>query len=135
MNLLDIFLISIYLHFHQMKEKGRQIIPWFQTVTAITLFLSIGGVLAIKLIIGDRLRKDNLSELVFLIGFMVFAGLFFWGIKQYFFNSGKHLTLTQKYIDSFSEKTRYFHKVVSIAFILFVPTLLGYLVWLKAKPL
>lgn len=135
MKLFDIFLISIYLHFCAMKERGRQIIPWFQTATAIALFASIAITLCIKLVFGSALQKDNLSETAFICGFMLAGVVIFFSIKQYLFSSGRHLTLSQEYLNIYSEKKRRMYKILSIGMVLAVPSLLGYFVWLVAKPL
>lgn len=135
MKLFDIFLISIYLHFCAMKEKGRQIVPWFQTVTAITLFASIAGTFCIKLLSGTYLQKNNLSEITFITGFMIISAVFFFGIKKYLFSSGRHLKLSQEFVNTYSVKQRHAYKILSIGFVLAVPIILGYLIWLTAKPL
>lgn len=134
MKLFDIFLISIYLHFCAMKEKGRQIVPWFQTATAIALFASISVTLCIKLVFGSALQKNNLSETVFICGFMLAGAIFFFSIKQYLFSSDRHLTLSQEYLNKYAEKQRHRYKILSISLVLAVPSLLGYFVWLTAKP-
>lgn len=118
-----------------MKDRGRQIVPWFQTSIAITLFMAISAVLAIKLLFGENLNGNTLSELTFIPGFLLGGGVCFFSIKRYFFDNGKYLTLSEKYVNRFTPQKRLVHKTVSILLIIAVPVFLGYLLWLNAKPL
>ena len=131
--IVDIFLVSIYLHFCRMKDKGKEIIPWFQTLVALVLFTSISIVLILKLIIGDSLNKAMLPQLTFVLAFILVSAVFFFSIKYYFFDTGKYLTLSQQYMDTNTSKQRMYYKVFSIALLLILPVSLGFLVWLNAK--
>ena len=135
MKLLDIFLICIYLHFCAMKEKGRQVVPWFQTAIAITLFGSIAGTFCIKLLLGDMLQRNNLSETAFITGFTIISVVLFFGIKKYLFTAGRHLSLSQEFLNTYNYKRQHLYKILSIGLVLAMPVILGFLVWLTAKPL
>jgi hypothetical protein len=65
-----------------MRERGRQVVPWFQTCVAISLFVAITSTMLSKVILGDSWK---LSESIFLIVFMGTGLICFFLIKQYFF--------------------------------------------------
>ena len=133
MSLADIFLISIYLHFNKMKETGRQVVPWFSTCSAISFFAAISGALALKLLLGEKYNGE-ISQSAALIGFVTLGCLCFFIVKSYFFNSGRHLDLSVKYLEDYSSQKRLLYKILSIGFILLVPICFGFIIWLNAKP-
>lgn len=132
MNFFDIFLTSIYTHFCKMKLKRPRVIPWFQTcfVTALTATFCV--VLAIRIIFLSNYKRINISEGVFMIIYLIIGCILFFIIKKYYFNSERHLILSEKYQEKYSEKKRLLFKVFSIGFCIILPFLLLYFVWFNA---
>jgi len=134
MKLIDMMLVSLYLHFVGMKDKGRSVVPWFSTCVAISLFMAISGGLVLKLIMGPYFN-NKIAEPAFLAAFLLVGVLCFFSIKIYFFNSGKHIDLSEIYIKKYSSKKRFLYKAFSISILLILPLILGFIIWLKAKPI
>jgi hypothetical protein len=135
MNLIDIFLTTLYSHFCGMQERGRNVIPWLQTVFVTALVLTISIFLLVDILFPDVIKLFNNSELVFIGCYLIMGCFFFIAIKRYFFDSGKNIELSQKYLIDYSSHKRYLFKVIVIAICLIIPVLLGFIIWLHAKPL
>ncbi|WP_143014107.1 hypothetical protein [Mucilaginibacter pineti] len=114
-----------------MKERGRQVVPWFQTSFAIALFVAISGAMFAKVIAGDLINKDSLPESVFLIIFSILGFGVFFLIKFYFFDSEKHLMLSEIYLKNYSPKRRLIIKATSIGLLFLIPLLLGSIMWIQ----
>jgi len=127
-------IVSLYLHFVRMKDKGRNVVPWFSTCVAISLFMALSGGLVLKLIMGSYFN-DKISEPAFLAGFLFVGVLCFFSIKIYFFDGGKHIDLSEMYIKKYSSKKRFLYKAFSISILLIIPLILGFIIWLNAKPI
>jgi len=135
MKLIDKILISLYLHFTKMKDEGRQVVPWFSTCVAVSFFVAISGTLVLKLILGADLTEKKIPEFIFLAAFFFVGVLCFFIIKNYLFTSEKHINLSEIYISTYSTQERLFYKICAISVLLIVPFVLGFLVWLTAKPI
>jgi hypothetical protein len=131
MNILDLFLTSIYLHFCKMKEGGRQVVPWFNACFAIALFVAIAGSMLTKVIAGDSINQTSLPESVFLIVFAIVGVSVFFMIKIYFFDSGKHLILSKEFSEYYPSKRRMLIKTLSIGVLFLIPLLLGVIMWIQ----
>jgi hypothetical protein len=116
-----------------MKERGRPVIPWFQTVFVVTLVASILGILVMKIGFGSDFTDRNISTMVFLSVFILIGCVCFFSVKHYFFDSGKHIILAQRYIEEYSLRKRLFIKTISIGILLLIPLLLGLIIWINAK--
>lgn len=133
--LIDILLISLYLHFIKMKDNGRQVVPWFSTCVAVSFFIAISATLLLKLILGANLNDKNICKIVFLIAFLVVGILCFFVTKNYLFSGEKHMHLSDIYINSYSIQKRLFYKIFAISILIIIPFILGFIVWLTAKPI
>ena len=135
MKLIDVILISLYFHFTKMKDKGRQVVPWFSTCVAVSFFLAISGTLILKLILDKHLNDKNVAEITFLMVFMAFGILCFFVTKGYFFNSGKYMEIAEIYDNTYSAQQKLLYKIFSISILLIIPFVLGFAVWWVAKPI
>ena len=54
-------------------------------------------------------------------------------VKGYFFNSGKHLVLSEKYINNYSLQKQKIFKTISLCILGIIPFLLIFLLWLTSK--
>jgi hypothetical protein len=133
MKVMDLFLISIYTHFCEMKERGRQVVPWFQTAFAISLFSAISGFLVVKLFFGNTFNNQTVPESSFLAAFLLIGCLCFFLIKRYLFDSQKNIVLSEKYVQEYSSQKRLQIKVISISAFLLIPILLGFAIWFRAR--
>ena len=132
MSVIDLFLICIYTHFCEMKEKGRPVVPWFQTVATLSLEVSISSVLLMKIFVGNNSNSGSVSVIIFWLTFLGTGLVCFFSIKQYLFNSGRNISLSESYMNQYSFKQRQIFKIVSICAIMIIPILLGFIVWYKA---
>jgi hypothetical protein len=78
---LDSIIISVlYNHFYNMKKKGRNVIPWFQTVSVISFSIVVACVF-IALIFLELSNEGHfeigLKEVPFLIIFMLLMIILF----------------------------------------------------------
>ncbi|QEC71853.1 hypothetical protein FSB73_09435 [Arachidicoccus ginsenosidivorans] len=121
MKIIDIFLVTIYLHFLKMKENGRNIVPWFQTCVSLGMVFSISFALLIKVVFEGSINKKSIPEWLFLLGFMSFAGLIFFLVKLYFFKKNRHLDLISTFLKRFSDSKRKLIKIVSVGFLIILP--------------
>jgi len=121
MKILDMFLVTIYLHFFKMKEKGRNIVPWFQTCVSLGMVFAISFALLIKVVFEGSINKKSIPEWLFLLGFMSFAGLVFFLVKIYFFKKNRHLDLITTFLKRYSDSERKLIKIVSVGFLIFLP--------------
>jgi hypothetical protein len=131
--LIDLFFVSIYSHFLAMRERGRNIIPWFQTDVAISLFLAISIAMFAKVIFGGSFNQKNVSEITFLMIFMLTGVICFFSIKHYFFDSGRHIKTSEIYLVKYSSKKKLLIKTISIFTLLIIPVILGYIIYVNAS--
>jgi hypothetical protein len=134
MNLIDIYFVFLYLHFNKLKDSGRKFVQWYSTCVAVSLFTSSFSGLILKLVVGSN-YNDKISEPVFLIGFMGVGISCFFLTKYYFFRKEKHIHLSEKYMNTYSQRQRSIYKIPA----LFTPVAiifgLGFILWLMAKPI
>jgi hypothetical protein len=135
MNLIDIFLTSLYLHFIKMKDKGRQVVPWFSTCVAVSFFAAITGGLAVKLILYNGRDTKNISEGPFIVVFLIVGLISFVSIKSYYFSGEKHIISSEVYLGKFSDRKKSAITMFSILFLLMLPFAFGFFVWLTSKPI
>lgn len=133
MNAIDIFIVTLYYHFCKMQMRGRKIIPWFQTTFVISLIITISFFLILFLGFQGSIKKLKLPEWLFIIIFCFIGGFVFFIIKRFFFDSGRHLFLSEKYINEYSTKRRSIFKIIVISICFLVPLLLGFIFWLNAE--
>jgi hypothetical protein len=134
MTALDKLIVTLYDHFFRMRKKGRKVIPWLQTVYVIAL----EGVILSSLlwIITYRIIVDNnempISELPFLLAFVLLGLIYFFLIKKIYFNSAKHLKLYNEYL-SFSNNKQKFLKIITLSVFLAIPFILFFILWFFDK--
>ncbi len=133
MSKIDLFLTSIYIHFCSMKDRGRQIVPWFQTCFAIALFFSISITMIFKIIGGSSINRANLPESIFLFIFILIGLITFYLVKHYFFFMDKHLTLSRIYVEMYSLRKRGLIKILSISILVIFPFFCGFVMWLQSR--
>lgn len=96
MKLDGIIVSTTYNHFYKMKQKGRNVVPWFQTVFVLSLAFTMTITLIVKICL-DYLNKGyyqfKIKEPLFLVAFVSCGSIIFFMLKKIYFNSGKHLIL------------------------------------------
>ena len=135
MNLIDVFLITLYSHFCGMQERGRRIIPWLQTAFVVALTLTISIFLIGYLLLPNTIKLINHSEAIFIIVFFLTGCVLFVITKKYLFDTGRNIILSEIYLSKYSTQKRKLFKLIVIGICLLIPFLLGYLIWLNAKPI
>lgn len=133
---LDSIIISVlYNHFYNMKKKGRNVIPWFQTVSVISFSIVVACVL-IALIFLELSNEGHfeigLKEVPFLIIFMLLMIILFILIKRYYFNTNKHLLYIEKF-NSLSKQKQKIYKFYVLLSITLFPFLLLFIVYIFDK--
>lgn len=132
MSLHSTIISVLYLHFFRMQEKGRNVIPWFQTVVVLSFFLTILLTLIVYLILQithHGYYQVTVGEGFFISGFLSLLIAFFILIKSFFFNNGKHL----QYLDHFKmlpKKTQRRYSVMVLALVTVSPFLLVLIIYL-----
>jgi hypothetical protein len=132
MKIIDLFLVSIYLHFCKMRDRGRKVIPWFQTLTSISLFFAITIAFLVKVCLGKNFNNQTAPEGAFILGFLIVGAICFFSTKRYFFKNERYLKLSEVYMEKYSERERRHIKIRSILFIMIIPFILGFLIWFNA---
>ncbi len=97
---LDSIIIGVlYNHFYNMKNRGRKVIPWFQTAAVLSFVIVVTCIL-LGLIFFEILNRGyfeiRIPEVVFLIFFILLVILFFILIKRFYFDTNKHLSYLEK---------------------------------------
>jgi hypothetical protein len=133
--MINIFLISLYFHFNNMKQRGRKVIPWFQTCFLVALSGSFCILLACRLIFFHNQGKLHFSTVPIFICSLICGAVIFLFVRKYFFISNRHIEFGQKYLIDYSEKQRNRYKWYSILACILGPLMLGYFVWLDAAPI
>jgi hypothetical protein len=131
---LDTLIVILYDHFFRMREKGRQVVPWLQTVYAIALegviLSSLLWIMTYRII--ARNNKMPISELPFLSAFVLLGLTYFFLIKRVYFDSGKHLKLYDEYL-KFPNKKQKVLKIIVLSVFLAIPFILLFVLWLLDK--
>ncbi|SDZ75459.1 hypothetical protein SAMN05192529_101245 [Arachidicoccus rhizosphaerae] len=133
MKILDLFCVSIYAHYNKMKQKGRSVIPWFETCCVIALSLAITALVFTKLILSkykNLMLFDN--ENTFLISFLSFCICIFFIVKRYFFNKDKHLKALEMFYGTYSDKQRNRCSFISLSILVFLPLFIYLFLYLQA---
>lgn len=129
----DLFLTTLYLHFLQLKDKGRSnIIPWFNTCLVVSLSGTFVTFLILKLIF-DREGAFHIQKNMFLFFFFLIGLAYFFLIKQYYFLSGKYLLSCEKYQKLYTKKATVRLKILVFLSCVTAPLLLMFVVWYRAK--
>jgi pilus assembly protein TadC len=132
---LDAIIIStMYNHFYKMKERGRNVIPWFQTASVLSLLVTMLLTLLIKIGM-DFLNKGyyqlNIKEPLFLIGFISTLILSFLLIKKFYFDNEKHIIFYKEF-NQLSNQKKTTYSVVVILTTILLPFLLFLILGLDA---
>src|SRR5258707_14629014 len=93
MKLMPTIIAALYDHFFKMKERGRKVVPWVQTVfvcalEANFLVFMIGKIIQQWL---DPNRSGHISETVFMVLFLGAGVFFFFIIKRVYFDTEKFI--------------------------------------------
>jgi len=131
MSIDKIIVTVIFLHFNKMKEKGRKIIPWFQTV-AILSFLMVVLALLLTLILINLSGNfsAHIDETYFLVGFIACIIILFFVIKGYYFDSGKYISNIEEFTSRYSLKKQLKIKAFILTAVCIVPFLFIYCLYL-----
>ena len=131
MTALDTLIVILYDHFFRMREKGRKVIPWLQTVYVMALegviLSSLLWIMSYRIIVHNN--EMPISELSFLLAFVLLGLTYFFLIKRIYFDSAKHLKLYDEYL-KFSNKKQRFLKAISLSIFLAIPFILLFVLWL-----
>ena len=131
MTALDTLIVILYDHFFRMREKGRKVVPWLQTVYVMALegviLSSLLWIMTYRIIAHNN--KMPISELPFLSTFVLLGLTYFFLIKRIFFDSGKHLKLYDEYL-RFSNKKQKVLKIIALSVFLAIPFILLFVLWL-----
>lgn len=133
---LDSIIISVlYNHFYNMKKKGRNVIPWFQTVSVISFSIVVVCVLIALIFLelsNGGYFEIGLKEVPFLIIFMLLIIVLFILIKKYYFDTNKHLLCIEKF-NSLSKQKQKIYKFCVLLSITLFPFLLLFIVYIFDK--
>lgn len=129
MNVADLLLVSLYNHFCNLQNRRKQIVPWFQTCVVIALYGTFSCFIIFRLIFFYGTPQVKTSEPIFLFIFLGIAFLLFFAVKRYFFDSGKHIKLSEKFIKDYSEEQQKRYKTISLLALTIAPFLLIFLLW------
>lgn len=132
MGIAGLIIGTLYGHFYNMKERGRKVIPWVNTVFVLSLeaTMIIFSIIKIALdIFYHGYFQLKVPEYLFLGAFIFCLLSFFFLIKGLYFNTGKHLIFYQEYIDLPQGKKHTFRAIiltslVLLPFILYLVTIL-----------
>jgi hypothetical protein len=113
-----------------MQRRGRKVVPWFQTAFVVALFMTMTLVLIVRLLFVELLK--GLAEPIFLSLFFAVGLFWFFILKKFFFEKGKHISLTEFYLREYSDKKRMIFKILVIGSCLFIPLLIGFFIWYNA---
>lgn len=133
---LDSIVISVlYNHFYKMKEKGRKVIPWFQTVSVLSFsIIVVCGLLLLiflELINGGNYRIRG-REIPVLFVFMLLIIVFFILIKHHYFNSNRHIFYLEEF-NSLPLKQQKKYSFFVIATFILLPFLLLFVMYIFDK--
>ena len=133
MSLIPIIIASLYDHFYKMKERGRKVVPWVQTVFTCALEATFLTFLVGKNILqisgSNRAGHVNTTALFFLI--LLAGGLYFFIIKWLFFDNEKFIDYYEAFL-ALPGKKRRIYKILVIGAFIVIPFLLVYKVWYDA---
>jgi len=126
---IDAIIISVlYNHFYNMKLKGRNVVPWFQTIFVIVLYIALAGSAAVKIVMdikhgGYYQTNENSSNyLYWFLGFMI---LLFFIIKRKYFDNGKHIIFYEAFIALPEEKINNAKWILFLSMFLIIAILFG----------
>lgn len=133
---LDSVIISVlYNHFYKMKEKGRKVVPWFQTVSVLSFSIIVmcGLLLLIFLeLINGGHYKIRGEEAPVLIVFMLLVIVLFILIKHHYFNTNRHILYLEEFIKLPPTKQKKYKFFVIASFVL-LPFLLLFVLYFFDK--
>ena len=130
MNAPDIIISTVYDYYLNMSKKRKSIVPWFQTVSIISLSLTILAFLIYDIIFKIYEGGEKLS-VVPVVVFLLLGAIFFICIKRYYFDNGKHLELHILFKE-YSEKKIKNLKIIIVGTIVLLPFLLIFVIWYNA---
>lgn len=133
---LDSIIISVlYNHFYKMKERGRKVVPWFQTVSVLSFsIIVVCGLLLLiflEFINGGHYKIRGEEAPVFIV-FMLFVIMFFILIKRHYFNTNKHILYLEEFNTLPLTKQKKYKFFVIASFIL-LPFLLLFVLYIFDK--
>lgn len=124
---VDAIVISVlYEHFLRMKNRGRKVIPRFQTASVLSFALVIVLVL-LWLTISEVSHGGNflipVTESFFLLGFISLIVAFFHLIQRYYFKTNKHIEYVYQ-LNALGEKLHKRYRVVTLFLFITIPFVL-----------
>lgn len=130
-----IIIAALYNHFYKMKQKGRNVVPWFQTVSVLAF--SIVLLLFLIFLIFMEIWNNGIytiraNKFYFIIIFMGSVILIFFLIKTYYFDSNKNLTYIDKF-NSISKKKQHMYTFLVLFALSTLPFLCLLLLYLFDK--
>lgn len=132
MKIDSIIIAVLYGHFSKMQERGRKVIPWFQTVAVLSSSIAMIIVLLIFVfaeILTKGYYKLRISESEFIIVFILSVTLLFALIKRFYFNTNKHLLYLQEFNSLTVHKQKNL-KFIVLSIIISLPFILLLLLYL-----
>ena len=135
MQLHSIIISVLYNHFNSMKEKGRKVIPWFQTISVISFSL-ISMLGLVLLLFFEFISKGQFKirgeESPILISFILLVIMLFILIKNHYFNSNKHILYLQEF-HNLTLKNQKKYSIIVLASFIALPFLLLFIVYIFDK--
>jgi hypothetical protein len=133
---LDSIIISVlYNHFYKMKERGRKVVPWFQTISVLSFSIVVlcGLLILIFLeLINGGHYKIRGEEALVIGSFMLLVILIFILIKRYYFNTNKHISYLEEFNTLPLAKQKQYKFFVMVSFVL-LPFLLLFVLYIFDK--
>lgn len=133
---LDSIIISVlYNHFDKMRERGRKVVPWFQTVSVLSFSIIVifGLLLLIFLeVIKGGQYKIRGREAPVLGVFMLLVIMLFILIKRHYFNTNNHISYLEEFIKLPLAKQKKYNFFIITSFVL-LPFLLLFILYIFDK--
>lgn len=127
-----IIIAVLYNHFNKMKQKGRNVIPWFQTVSVLSFAVIILLLLLVFIsfsIMFNGKFDISISETYFLVSFMLsIVGVFFI-IKKYYFDTKKYADFCDVF-KSLAVKKQKQYTIIVLSILCLLPFILIYCLFL-----
>jgi hypothetical protein len=113
-----------------MKQKGRSVIPWFETCYVIALSLAITASVFAKLIFSKYKNLVLFDNEILLLFLLVGIGVFFL-VKSYYFKNDKHIKLMEIYIERYSPTKRNRIRYTVTIGLTLLPFFFMFIMWLQ----
>ena|GEM_PF-2844181 len=131
---MAVIIAALYDHFYKMREKGRQVVPWVQTVFVCALEANL-----LTFMIGKNLLQvlhlsssGHFSDGVFVVFFGLTGIAYFFIIKRLYFDTQKFTGYYEDFLQ-LPERKRTIYKMLVLGSFIIIPFLMVWKIWYDAK--